>query len=601
MPADTPVSPYPLSLPDLAVAYRGRRLSPRELVACLQQRARQLNAHYRVYIEMLDDAQLEPFLQRLDDADPASLPLYGVPFAIKDNLDLASVATTAACPAYRRVAERSAPLVQTLIDLGAVPLGKTNLDQFATGLSGLRSPYGSCPNSRVEGYPSGGSSSGSALAVALGLASFALGTDTAGSGRVPAALNGLVGVKPTRGLLSTRGLVPCCPGLDCISLFARDADDAATLLGLCIGYDAEDPCSRHNPAWNAAVARGRPAPFSFGLPREQDLDWLGCSEGADLFAQAVAGLQALGGEPVELDFRPFFEAARLLYAPAGVAQRYASFGAWLERSPDAVLPVIREVVGPGAAVSAAERLQAETRLAVLKRTCDQALGRVDVVLTPTLPRAYTTDELLAEPILRNSQLGIYTNFMNLLDYAAVALPAGNQANGLPWGVTLFGPAFSDHYLLALARQYRLPPAAAPTPSKAGLRRGDRIRVVVGGAHLDGLALNHQLRTRRAWLAETTTTASAYRLYALAGGPPYRPALVRDASGRCIEVEVWELPSTELGSFLAGIGAPLGLGKVELADGRYENGFICEHGALANAREITEFGGWRAYLAATARG
>ena len=591
----TTTSPVDLSPAALQAAYRSGALTPRALLGQLQERARSLNERFHLYIELLSEAQLEPFLQRLEASDPASLPLYGVPFAIKDNLDLAGVPTTAACSAYAYTPPASATVVARLIELGAIPTGKTNLDQFATGLNGLRSPYGECPNALLPEYPSGGSSSGSALAVALGLASFALGTDTAGSGRVPAALNGLVGCKPTRGIVSTQGVVPCCPSLDCVSLFTRTPAEAASLLALLARFDESHPWSRRNPVGNGAPARGRLSGFRFGVPRPEDLLWCGCDEGPALFAAARARLEALGGEAVELVFEPFLDAAKMLYEPAGAAERYASFGHLLE--DPSVLPVIREVVAPGKRASAVERVRAAQRLRELQQRCDAALAGLDFVLTPTIPRAFTREQLRADPIRCNSELGTYTNFMNLLDYAAVAGPAGQHRNGLPWGVTLFGRAGTDQYLLAMAGHFVAGSVAPDATLKRTLIPNDRVRVVVCGAHLQGLALNHQLRDRGARLVRATQTATGHRLYALPGGPPFRPALVRDASGRCIDVEVWEMPAGELASFLDGIGAPLGLGKVELADGSFENAFICEHGALGSARDITDFGGWRAYLAA----
>ena len=587
--------PSDLSLASLRSAYAERRCTPRELLAELQQRAGALNPEFHLYITLLDAAQLEPHLAALDGRDPASLPLYGIPFAIKDNIDLAGIPTTAACPAYAYTPERSATAVQRLIALGAIPTGKTNLDQFATGINGLRSPYGECRNSRLAEYPSGGSSSGSSLAVALGLASFSLGTDTAGSGRVPAALNGLVGTKPTRGIVSIGGVVPCCPSLDCISLFTRSAGEAAELLALLAEYDAPQPQSRRNPAWNAARLAGAPKTFRFGVPRDADLIWYGCDEGPALFQGARAALEAIGGSAVEIDFGPFLEAAQLLYAAPGAAERYASFGAFIEQHPEAVLPVIREVVTPGARATAVERIRAAEQLQALKRICDQTMDTLDLVLTPTIPRPYTRAEIRAEPVLRNSEFGTYTNFMNLLDYAAIAVPGGVMRNGLPWGVTLFGRAFTDQYLLSVAQALQ----GDARGSSEAMIPGDRMRLVVCGAHLQGLALNHQLLTRGARLIEATHSAPVYRLYALPGGPPARPAMVRATAGdgHAIEVEVWELPSSEVGSFLAGIGAPLGLGKIELADGRSETGFICEESGIDGAAtDITAFGGWRAYQA-----
>jgi allophanate hydrolase len=583
--------PDDLSLASLRAAYRAGDCTPRQLMAALQQRALAANPEFHLYITLLDEAQIEPYLAALDERDPASLPLYGVPFAIKDNIDLAGVPTTAACPAYAYTPAHSATAVQRLIDLGAIPTGKTNLDQLATGLNGLRSPYGECRNSVLPEYPSGGSSSGSSLAVALKLASFSLGTDTAGSGRVPAALNGLVGVKPTRGIVSTTGVVPCCRSLDCISIFSRSSGDVAELLALMAQFDEQQPYSRRNPAWNAAPLTAAPSSFRFGVPRKSDLPWYGCEEGPALFDCARASLEGIGGVAVEIDLQPFLEAATLLYAPPGAAERYAAFGTLIEQQPDAVLPVIRDVVMPGATASAVDRIRAAERSQELKRICDQTLADLDLVLTPTVPRAYTREQIRAEPVLRNSELGTYTNFMNLLDYAAIAVPTGTLRNTLPWGVTLFGRAFTDQYLLSIAQAMQL-----QLPRSNTLRPGDRMRLVVCGAHLQGLALNHQLLTRGARLMEATHSAAHYKLYALPGGPPARPAMVRSNDGRAIKVEVWEMPSSEVGSFLAGIGAPLGLGKIELADGRRETGFICEESGVIGATDITEFGGWRAYRA-----
>lgn len=586
-----------LSLPVLRRSYLEGALHPRAVLSQVLARAHELNAGYRAFICLLDEAQLEPYLAALDGVDPAGLPLYGVPFAIKDNIDLAGVPTTAACPAFSYVPAQSATVVQQLIDLGAVPTGKTNLDQFATGLNGMRSPFGECPNSVLPDYPAGGSSSGSALAVALHLASFALGTDTAGSGRVPAALNGLIGTKPTRGLVSTRGLVPCCPSLDCVSLMTRDAREAMELLSLCGRFDPQDPYARRNPGWNQRRRAAPLAPFQFGVPREADLDWLGCDQGAQLFAAAIQRLEALGGTAVALDFSAFFSAARVLYEAPGVAERVAAYGHMLDH-PGALLSVIREILRPGTEVSAVERVRAAQHLQRLKQQCDQTMRQVGLAVMPTIPRAFTSAEIRAEPIQRNSDLGRYTNFMNPLDYAAVAVPAGTLRNGLPWGITLFGRAFTDHYLLAVADQFVR--GALDAGTGPGIRAPDRTRIVVCGAHMNGLPLNYQLVERGGRLLRATQTAQGHRLYALPGGPPFRPALVRDASGRSIEVEVWELDSAEIGSLLDGIGAPLGLGKLELADGSIENAFICEHGALAQATDITHFGGWRAYQAVPGR-
>ena len=593
-----------LRIASLQQAYRSGALRPRELIARLRARAAALNPEFRLFIRLLDDAELAPYLAALEARSPAELPLYGIPFAIKDNIDLAGVPTTAACPAFAYTPQRSASLVERLIALGAIPLGKTNLDQFATGLNGTRSPWGACRNAVLPQYISGGSSAGSALAVALGVASFALGTDTAGSGRVPAALNNLVGAKPTLGLLSTAGVVPACRTLDCVTYFIASAREASLLLALTAARDPRDAYSRHNPSWNHGGAFGAPRPFRFGVPRTADLEFFGCAEGPALFAQAIGQLEAIGGEAIEIDFSPFLQAARLLYEGPWVAERYAVAGALIERDPQAVLPVIRDVLAKAPGTTAVEAFRARYRLQELKAVCDATLEPLDCVLTPTIGRPVTLAAMHAEPVLRNSELGYYTNFMNLLDYAAVAVPSAFMANGLPWGVTLFGRAFTDQYLLGIAdaiqRHHGLPLAgnrapALEKPSQAA--HGDRLRVVVCGAHLEGLPLNWQLTSRGARLMERTVSSPHYRLYALAGGPPARPGMVRVAGGGCsIEVEVWELPASELGTFVAGIAAPLGLGKLELADGRRETGFICEPCGLEGAKDISHFGGWRQYLA-----
>jgi len=590
-----------LRLDSVRAAYQSGTLLPRQLILALQEKAAELNPGYHLFIHLLSPDELEPYLAALENREFKDLPLYGVPFAIKDNIDLAGIPTTAACPDYAYTPERSATIVEQLIALGAVPMGKTNLDQFATGLNGSRSPYGPCPNSVLKEYPSGGSSSGSSLAVALGVSSFSLGTDTAGSGRVPAALNNLVGTKASKGLISTAGVVPACRTQDCVSLFTATAREASQLLGLIAKFDPRDEYSRRNPAWNDATAFGAPRPFRFGVPRAEDLAFFGCIQGPLLFSDAIDHLTALGGEAVTLDLSPFLEAASLLYEGPWVAERYSVAGQLMEENPAAVLPVIRAVLAKAPAVTGVETFRAHYRLQALKAICDKALEGLDCVVTPSIGRPVTSAELLAEPVLRNSELGYYTNFVNLLDYAAVAVPSTFMDNGLPWGVTLFGRAFTDQYLLSLAdafqRHTALPLISGNTPpAPTTVARNDMARLVVCGAHLDGLALNGQLKQRGARLLEATQSSPDYQLYALAGGPPFRPGMVRVAEGGvAIEVEVWELPSAELGSFLTGIPAPLGLGKVQLADGRWETGFICEPYGLEGARNISELGGWRAYL------
>ncbi len=587
-----------LSISRLRAAYRDGRLTPTVLVAAIRARLPAGDPDH-VWIHLLSEAELQPYLDRLAGADPATLPLYGIPFAIKDNIDLAGVPTTAACPAYAYLPGRSAFVTQRLLDAGAIPIGKTNLDQFATGLVGCRTPYGATRNSFDPDYVSGGSSGGSAVAVAKGLVSFALGTDTAGSGRVPAAFNNLVGIKPTRGLLSASGVVPACRTLDTISIFALDLPDAQAVLAVAAAYDAADAYARPPQTGPAAYAR-----FRFGVP--QQLAFFGDADAERLFAATVQRLQGLGGEPVPLDFDPFLAAARLLYEGPWVAERYAAIQPFIEAQPGALFPVTRQIIEPGGRASAVAAFRAQYRLAECKRACDGLLAGVDFVLTPTAGTIYTLAQVAADPIRLNSNLGHYTNFMNLLDYAAVAVPAGFGGNGLPYGVTLFGPAFADaalaHYGARLQQALGLPLGAtgrpmpdvpltaAVPPTEPGLR------LVVCGAHLSGLPLNHQLTERGARLVAATRSAPAYRLYALPGGPPRRPGMIRvTEGGAAIEVEVWELPQSQFGSFMAGVPAPLGIGSVELADGSWEKGFICEGFAVAGAEDVTHLGGWRAYL------
>lgn len=583
-----------LQLDVLRERYLSGKFSPRNLILALREQAQALNPEFNMFIHLLSAEELEPYLAALESGQIEQLPLYGVPFAIKDNIDLAGIPTTAACPAFTYTPEQSSTVVQRLIALGAVPLGKTNLDQFATGLNGTRSPYGACTNSVLRDYPSGGSSAGSPLTVALGLTSFALGTDTAGSGRVPAALNNLVGLKATKGLLSTAGVVPACRSLDCVTTFTATAAEASELLRLTAALDLKDEYSRANPSWNDGSAFGQVRAFRFGVPREEDLEFFGCLEGPQLFAAAIERLQALGGEPVPLDLSPFLEAARLLYEGPWVAERYSVVGQLAQTQPEAILPIIHSVLSKGPAVTGVQTFEAQYRLQALKAVCDRAMATLDCVLTPTIGRAFTLAELAAEPVQRNSELGYYTNFMNLLDYSAVAVPSDSMANGLPWGVTLFGRPFTDQYLLSLANAYQ--DGKAP----GNVARNDQTRLVVCGAHLDGLALNWQLRQRGAVLLEKTVSSANYRLHALAGGPVKRPGIVRVPEGGVqLAVEVWQMPSQELGSFLTGIPAPLGLGKVELDDGRWETGFICEGYGLEGATDISEWGGWRAWLSSIA--
>jgi allophanate hydrolase len=601
-------SPENLSIAHLLHGYRSRRFTVSQVIESVFARAAAF-PDPAVWITRLGHDEVFRHVTALAGRDPESLPLYGIPFVIKDNIDLAGVATTAACPEFAYTPTQSATVVEKLIAAGAIPIAKTNLDQFATGLVGVRSPYGACRNSIDPRFIAGGSSSGSAVAVAAGLASFSLGTDTAGSGRVPAGFNNLIGLKPSIGRLSTSGVVPACRSLDCVSIFALTAEDAAQVLDVAEGYDAAEVYSRrlgNAPVGKHALGSGNSAALRFGVPGPTQLEFFGDSDYSELFAAAVQRLESLGATRVEIDFAPFLDAARLLYEGPWVAERYAAVGAFLERHPAALYPATRQIIAGGRTPPAYEAFQAQYRLLALKRASETAWSQVDLILTPTAGTIYTIDAVLAEPLRLNATLGRYTNFMNLFDLAGVAVPGGFRRDGLPFGISLIGPLASERALLRIASplhraavktlgalQTPLPAAvAASSPTLAP----NHSPIAVCGAHMEGLPLNPQLRERGAYLLQRTQSAAAYRLYALAGGPPFRPGMIRVTSGgAAIEVEVWAIPTEHLGSFVAGIPAPLGIGKLELADGTRVPGFICEGLGVEGATDITDYGGWRAYL------
>lgn len=583
-----------LDIASLRAAYRAGKTTPREMVFSLLAAIR--GDEHAVWISVTDERTVVEYLQRIEESSIDDLPLYGIPFAIKDNIDLADVPTTAACPAFGYTPTRSAYVIERLVAAGAIPLGKTNMDQFATGLVGTRSPYGVCKNAFNGGYIAGGSSSGSAVAVATGQASFALGTDTAGSGRVPAAFNNIVGLKPTCGALSNHGVVPACRSLDSMSVFALNCADAATVLNVAAAYDDGESFSRaveFSPEKQTRV---------IGVPGTGQLEFFGNGDYARLFAETVDMLPALGYVVHELDITALLETARLLYEGPWVAERTLAVERMLRGKPEALLPVTREIIQAGFEATAMQTFAAQYRLRGYRRQAEKLFKQCDALLLPTAGTIYPITEVEAAPVRLNSNLGYYTNFMNLLDLCAVAVPAGFTGGGLPFGVTVCAPAGWDYQLLSLGDRLQrarvdragvgqaLPDVQVMLPTK-----NDCVRLAVCGAHLSGLPLNTQLTERNATLHEKTTTAACYRLYALAGGPPYRPGLVRDTRGGAIEVEVWEMPARHVGEFIAGIPAPLGIGKLELASGEWVSGFICEPYGIAGAREITEFGGWRRYV------
>ncbi len=546
------------------------------------------------------EQQYRQLAQRLEAVagDLSCLPLFGVPFAIKDNINVGGWPTSAACPSFTYQAAADATVVARLRAAGAIALGKTNLDQFATGLVGTRSPYGAVVNSFDNRYVSGGSSSGSASVVARGLVPFALGTDTAGSGRVPAGFNNIVGLKPTKGRLSNRGVVPACRLNDTVSIFALTVADAAQVAELASGFDAADPYSRADPHTAPADI---PAAPRFAVPAQ--LEFFGDVQAERAFHRALAQLQAGGATLEPLDFAPFRTLAEQLYYGPWVAERTVAIEQVLEANPQAIDPVVRGIVGNGLSYSACDAYKAEYLRAELARQIAQRLAPFDALVVPTAPTIRTLAEMAQEPVLFNSQFGTYTNFTNLADLSALALPGPLREDGLPAGITLIAPAWHDRALAAFGLRWQrqsalplgaigrvLPPQPAPAPSTG------HVRLAVVGAHLSGMPLNVQLTQRDAVRVEQTVTAPCYRLYALADTEPPKPGLARTAQGAAIHLELWDIPLARFGEFVAEIPAPLGIGTLLLADGRRVKGFICEAWALEGATDITEFGGWRDYLA-----
>jgi allophanate hydrolase len=537
-------------------------------------------------------AQAESVDARIAAGD--RLPLAGAPFAVKDNIDVRGLPTTAACPAFAYQAGASAPVVERLLAAGAVLIGKTNLDQFATGLVGTRTPYGVCGSVYNREYVSGGSSSGSAVAVATGLVAFALGTDTAGSGRVPAAFNHLVGLKPTRGRWSTRGVVPACRSLDCVTVLASTAAEAARVDDVVAGFDPEDPYARRAPAMSAADI------VTLGVARPDQLNWRGDGDALRLYQAALERVRSMGARLVEVDIAPLLDAGALLYDGPWVAERTAAVEGLLRAQPRAIEPTVRAILQSGWAISAIDAFKGEYALRAHQRSAESLWARVDALLLPTTATTYRIREVMAEPLALNADLGRYTNLVNLLDMSAVAVPAGFRENATAFGVSLIGPAWADRRLLAFASRYEevAPMPQAPPVDVDGVT--PKVKLAVVGAHLAAMPLHWQLASRDARLVRRCRTAPTYRLYAMANTAPPKPALVHVGDGGgSIEVEVYELDLAPFGSFVAETPAPLAIGTVTLEDGTDVKGFVAEPRALAGAEDITALGGWRAYVASRA--
>lgn len=546
--------------------------------------------------------RFDPSIDGVVAHDGDSQTLKGLSFAAKDNIDVAGQPTTAACPDFAFTPASHAAVIARLLRAGAVLCGKTNLDQFACGLNGTRSPFGPVPNAFNSEYVSGGSSSGSAYVVATGQVDFSLGTDTAGSGRVPAGLNNIVGFKPSKGLISTQGVLPAARSVDCVSIFAQDVGTAWRVFEAARGFDPNDPYSR-----KLVLKRTRfPAAFRVGVPTQ--LEWYGDASSSAEFDRSLEAIRQMGGEVVKIDYSPLLQAASLLYESALIAERLEVLSEFFARAPNSVVDPVYGLLSPGFEHSAIDVFKAMTELKALGQKADSMWASIDLLMVPTAPRHYTVKEMLADPIELNRRLGHYTNFVNLLDYAAIAVPSSMRPDGLPFGVTFIAPAGSDWQLADLALRYHTRSGLCLGTSREPIGQADRlapplddrryIQVAVVGAHLSEMPLNWQLQERGADLVEVTSTSDAYRLYALANASPAKPGLfrVKKGEGAPIAIEIWRMPEEAYGGFVASIPSPLGIGQIETVDGGLVQGFLCEQEGLAGAVDITHFRGWKSYLA-----
>ncbi|MGB3406941.1 MAG: allophanate hydrolase [Jannaschia sp.] len=596
------LSDLAFTLPTLRAAYADG-LSP---VDVMEEVFRRIAAadDPAMFIHLADKMTCLASARALGPFDP-DCPLWGMPFAVKDNIDVAGMPTTAACPAFSHDAAKDAFVVARLRDAGAIPVGKTNLDQFATGLVGVRSPYGVPRNALDPDIVPGGSSSGSAVVVSRGIVPFSLGTDTAGSGRVPAALNGIVGLKPTLGALSATGIVPACRSLDTISIFALTVEDAHAVLRVAAVFDATDAYARRVSV--APLGQALPA-LRIVAPDTGSLEFFGDDVQRQDFENTLADLSAQGARITRADFAPFYAIAKLLYDGAWVAERYAAIEHMMRDRPQDVHPVTRAIIAKAETLSAVDAFRGLYRLEDLRRTCAPVLATADMLCVPTIPTFYTCADLDADPVTPNSNLGTYTNFVNLLNLCALAIPTGPRDDGRPGSITLIAQAGQDDAIAAYGQKVmdaRKPRLGATSRHHAASVRSDmqtpadadHIALAVCGAHMSGLPLNHELTSRGAQFLGAARTDARYAFFALAGGPPYRPGLVRtsDGSGSAIDVELWALPLAAVGGFMAGVPAPLAIGTIELEDGRQVKGFLCEAAGLEGAEDISRYGNWRHYL------
>jgi allophanate hydrolase len=593
------------TIADLHARY-AQGMQPAEVISEIYRRIPAVNDP-GIFITLLPEANALAAAERLGRFDPAAKPLWGIPFAAKDNIDVAGLPTTAACPEFAYTPGESAFAVQRLLDAGAILIGKTNLDQFATGLVGVRTPYPVPKNAFNPAYVPGGSSSGSAVAVAHGLVTFALGTDTAGSGRVPAGLNNIVGLKPSLGSVSARGVVPACRTLDTISIFAGTVADADTAYRVMQVYDAKDSWSRSLPV--PAQPGSVPPGLRIGVPDTRSRHFGADSLSEAAFDATLGDLEGIrsGRKFASIDMSVLFDVANLLYSGPWIAERYHAIRGMIERNPASLHPTTRRVIATATSYSAADAFDGLYRLAELRRLAEPIWNTIDVLVVPTYPRPRTVADLESDPIGPNSELGTYTNFVNLLDLCALAVPGRFRSDGFPSGVTLIAPRGQDGLLAAIGSHLHAASgvpigrtaALLPQPKNSlTVAAPGEIELVVVGAHLSGMPLNHELTARNARFLRAGATTTDYKLYALAGGPPFRPGLMRVAcgDGKAIATEVWALSSEALGSFMAGLPGPLGIGTTKLADGTSPKGFIVEAEGIVGAKDVSEFGGWRAYIA-----
>lgn len=573
--------PLPKAVGSLRDLFNKGALSPTELVTDIYRDLSKVPQGPVWITQVAEEEALHRAKQLQASSERPSL--WGIPFAVKDNIDVAGMPTTAGCEAFRYVPEQNAFVVGRLLAAGAILIGKTNMDQFATGLVGTRSPYGACSSVFDADYISGGSSSGSAVAVASGQVSFSLGTDTAGSGRVPAAFNNLIGLKPSRGLLSTSGVVPACRSLDCVSIFALNAADANTVFEVAAAFDDGDIFSR------AAMRQGIfSSPLRYGVPKAGQWEFFGNTEYERLYREAIDSVGS--ANIVEIDLQAFLDAAKLLYEGPYVAERFAAVGEFVKQNSAAVNDVVGAIILNSERHSASSAYKALYELESLKRKTRETWEKIDLLLLPTAPTTYTIEAVKNDPIQLNSRLGYYTNFVNLLDLSAVAIPAGFTNAGLPFGISLIAPAFHEQALLRVASVFA--EDELPAISHSGW-----VPLAVLGAHLRGQPLNWQLTDRGARFVRQTKTAADYKLYALESSVPPKPGLVRipGFKGPGIDAEIWLVPDDQFGSFVQAIPPPLGIGTCQLMDGSFVKGFLCESWAAEGSLEITGLGGWRAYL------